>query len=171
MGEVRIYQPARPERRKDKKGVVVRGVFERVFGQDTRTEELAKVIRDGLAVTVVDRLQAELDTQQATVLKLVGISPATYTRRRARGKVNPAKKTKAVIARLSQEESGRVYRVTAVVDDAVQLFEGDRQAALRWLKEPAKALGGATPLDYLDTEAGADAVRDLIGRLEHGVIT
>jgi putative toxin-antitoxin system antitoxin component (TIGR02293 family) len=53
----------------------------------------------------------------------------------------------------------------------LQLFEGDRTAAQRWLNEPAKALGGSKPIDYLDTEAGAEAVHDLILRLEHGVIT
>lgn len=51
------------------------------------------------------------------------------------------------------------------------MFEGDKNAAVAWLKRPAKALGGSTPLDYLDTAAGAEAVHDLITRLEHGVIT
>lgn len=54
---------------------------------------------------------------------------------------------------------------------AVQLFDGDQAASDRWLSEPAKALGGRTPLEALALEGGAEAVRDLIGRLEHGVIT
>ena len=54
---------------------------------------------------------------------------------------------------------------------ALNLFAGDQAAADRWLKTPAKALGGRTPLEVLALEGGADAVRDLIGRLEHGVIT
>ena len=51
------------------------------------------------------------------------------------------------------------------------LFEGDSEAARRWLNEPAKALGGNTPLQHLDTEAGAGEVQDLIGRLQQGVVT
>ncbi len=53
----------------------------------------------------------------------------------------------------------------------MRLFAGDRTAAKRWLNEPAKALAGSSRNRYSDTEAGAEAVRDLILRLEHGVIT
>ena len=53
--------------------------------------------------------------------------------------------------------------------NALQLFEGDSEQARRWLSQPARALGGVSPLAYLDTEAGAAEVRRLIGRLEHGV--
>ncbi len=42
--------------------------------------------------------------------------------------------------------------------------------ARQWLEQSAKALGGRTPMEYLETEAGANEVEDLIGRLEHGVI-
>lgn len=67
--------------------------------------------------------------------------------------------------------SKREGKAAEVMDEALRLFEGDREAALLWLNRPAKALGGVTPMSCLDTIAGADAVRDLIGRLEYGVIT
>jgi len=53
----------------------------------------------------------------------------------------------------------------------LQLFEGDAESARRWLSEPAKALGGDSPLQHLTTEAGVAQVLDLIGRLEYGVYT
>jgi putative toxin-antitoxin system antitoxin component (TIGR02293 family) len=132
----------------------------------------------------VDRLQVELGTAQAVVLKLTHISPATLTRRRASAARQRVARTAAskpaaakesrktpAPARLSPEESDRIYRVASIIDSADQLFEGDHEAALRWLKEPSRALGGVTPLDCLETEAGTEMVRDLIGRLEYGVIT
>lgn len=67
--------------------------------------------------------------------------------------------------------SKREDTATEVMNEAARLFEGDRKAALLWLNQPAKALGGVTPMSCLDTKAGVDAVRDLIGRLEHGVIS
>ena len=70
---------------------------------------------------------------------------------------------------LSLEESDRVYRIASAYRNALRLFEDDADSAQRWLGEPVKALGGATPLQHLDTEAGAAQVHDLIGRLEHGV--
>jgi putative toxin-antitoxin system antitoxin component (TIGR02293 family) len=53
----------------------------------------------------------------------------------------------------------------------VQLFEGDADAARRWLTTPSKELDNTAPLDFARTELGAREVEDLIGRLEHGVFT
>jgi putative toxin-antitoxin system antitoxin component (TIGR02293 family) len=54
---------------------------------------------------------------------------------------------------------------------ATELYDGDEEAAREWLRKPAPALDGETPLDHADTEAGAREVEVLIGRLEHGVYT
>ena len=100
-----------------------------------------------------------LDVSQRELLRTIALSSATLTRRRAKNK------------HLSPQESDRVYRIAAAYLAALRLFEGDEEAARRWFREPAKVLGGNTPLEHLDTEAGADEVQDLIGRLEHGVVT
>lgn len=55
--------------------------------------------------------------------------------------------------------------------ESVELFEGDRQAAERWLSTPVRGLGYQTPHDMLSSETGIDQVRTLIGRLEHGILT
>jgi putative toxin-antitoxin system antitoxin component (TIGR02293 family) len=47
----------------------------------------------------------------------------------------------------------------------------DPQLARKWLKEPSWALGDVIPLQYADTELGAQEVEDLLGRIEHGVFT
>ena len=54
---------------------------------------------------------------------------------------------------------------------ALDLFEGDEASTNRWLRTPAKALGGHTPNEVLEVEGGVEAVRDLIGRIEHGIVT
>ena len=43
--------------------------------------------------------------------------------------------------------------------------------ARQWLEEPNRALGGASPLEMLDTDVGAEAVRDVLGRIEDGVFS
>ena len=63
----------------------------------------------------------------------------------------------------------RIARIAMLFDEAVELFEGDRARASHWFRSPRKALGGAAPIEYADTEPGAREVRDLIGRIEHGV--
>ncbi len=119
---------------------------------------LVEAIRAGFPARVVDALARELDLPIGELLAVLGLAPATLSRRRrARKPLTPA-------------ESDRIYRILSAWQAALRLFEGDEAAARRWLKRPARALGGVSPLGQLDTEAGADAVHDLIGRLEHGVV-
>ena len=53
---------------------------------------------------------------------------------------------------------------------ATEVFE-DEAAAREWLKSPAVAFGGESPLSFADTEIGAREVEILLGRLEHGVFS
>jgi putative toxin-antitoxin system antitoxin component (TIGR02293 family) len=48
---------------------------------------------------------------------------------------------------------------------------GSKDRARQWLMNPQRALGGQKPLDYADTEPGAEEVMNLLGRLEQGVFT
>ncbi|WP_242281313.1 antitoxin Xre/MbcA/ParS toxin-binding domain-containing protein [Pantoea deleyi] len=58
-----------------------------------------------------------------------------------------------------------------VLTAASKLFRDDRSRLVDWLETPAKALGGRKPAELTTTVAGAEAVINLIGQLEHGVIT
>jgi putative toxin-antitoxin system antitoxin component (TIGR02293 family) len=115
------------------------------------------LVRSGLPTSVIEGLARSLGISQRELLAAAAIAPATLARRRNAG------------GRLSPAESDRVYRIADCLGDAIRLFEGELGAARAWLMEPARALGGATPFDYLATEVGANEVRRLIGRLEHGV--
>ena len=68
-------------------------------------------------------------------------------------------------------ESERLARLAGLVNQAVQLFEGEIPAPIAWLRTPAKALANQPPLAMAETEIGARAVEDSIGRLEYGVFT
>jgi len=61
-------------------------------------------------------------------------------------------------------------RIKSVVDHAEEVF-GSSQAAERWLTEPSPALDFLTPLAMLNTEAGAQIVSEILGRIEHGVFS
>ena len=87
---------------------------------------------------------------------LIGIPERTLARRRS-------------VGRLAPEESERLLRISNIFEKAVELFEGDADAAVQWLTTPKKALKGQEPLQYSRTEPGAREVENLIGRVEHGV--
>ncbi len=52
--------------------------------------------------------------------------------------------------------------------EALELFEGDIGAKNRWMTLPQASLGGRKPSEMLRSEEDIEAVRLLIGRLEHG---
>jgi putative toxin-antitoxin system antitoxin component (TIGR02293 family) len=47
----------------------------------------------------------------------------------------------------------------------------NQETATRWLKRPNRALGGAAPLDLIDTELGARSVENVLGRIAYGSVS
>jgi putative toxin-antitoxin system antitoxin component (TIGR02293 family) len=62
----------------------------------------------------------------------------------------------------------KVARVHDVLDRTAEVL-GSRQAGRAWLTRPNPALGGKTPLSLLDTSLGWAEVKQILGRIEHGV--
>jgi putative toxin-antitoxin system antitoxin component (TIGR02293 family) len=120
------------------------------------TAGIIEKINAGFPVTLLEKFAQESDLPLEKVAEAVRIPSRTLTRRRAQGRLQP-------------DESERLLRVSTLFEKAVALFEGDKDAALRWLEAPQPALAGMPPLEFAKTEVGAREVEDLIGRLEHGV--
>jgi len=120
--------------------------------------ELAQAVREGLPSSALDfvlaRLGQRLDSQ-VDVFGVVG-NARTLRRKRAEG------------TRLSARESDRLARLARVMVRAEESL-GDEERAMRLLARPNRALGGHRPLTLLDTDAGARAVAQVLGRIEHGV--
>ncbi len=66
------------------------------------------------------------------------------------------------------KESEKVLRLIRVSTRADEVL-GDRETAREWMQIPNRALGMQSPQELLDTDIGADAVLDILGRIEHGV--
>ena len=58
-----------------------------------------------------------------------------------------------------------------VTEKAVELFDGDREAACDWLRQPQPVLGGGVPIELAQTRQGAEDVEALINRIEQGVFS
>ncbi len=115
-------------------------------------------IKAGIPYSAFERLQKAVGIPQKNLAEAVNINLRTLTRRKKELKFH-------------SDESERLLRIGRIVDRTMELMEGDPHSVKRWLSSPAKALGGKTPLEYADTEPGAREVMNLIGRLEHGVIS
>lgn len=118
-------------------------------------------VKQGLPVREFDALRELLDLTVEDLATRVGLSPATLSRRRR----EPGG------GRLDSEHSDRLMRYARLYWQVVQLHGGHEVSARNWLKRPAPALEGATPLDFADTEVGGREVEILIQRLDHGVYT
>jgi putative toxin-antitoxin system antitoxin component (TIGR02293 family) len=117
-----------------------------------------RLIERGLPFGAIERLAGTTGMTYEQIKKLVGLTGATFLRRRQAGKLSPA-------------ESERVLRVSRLFEQAVDLFGGDQAGAQKWLDTPLPVLGDRPPIALARTEVGAREVEDLIGRIQHGVIS
>lgn len=132
--------------------------FWKLIGVPARGPALHAAIKAGMPYTVYKKLARETGLEQKELAEYTVIKPATLQRRAKDGRFKP-------------EESDRLYRFAEVYKAALDLFEGDAKAARRWLDTPVKGLGGRRPLEMVSTSAGSKTVLDLIGRLEHGIVS
>ena len=121
-------------------------------------DDLIRQLERGFAFKTLQSLESRSGLALPRLAGIIGIPERTLARRR-------------VSRRLTPEESERLLRISAVFEDAVDVFEGDVAAAVKWLTSPRRALGDRTPLAYSRTEPGAREVENLIGRLEHGIFS
>lgn len=73
-----------------------------------------------------------------------------------------------IFGNLTLEQSDRVRRLVRMIMEAEYTF-GTEAKAHTWLRRPNALLGGETPLDRLDTDAGTKQIETLLGRIAHGI--
>ena len=122
------------------------------------TLDLVEHVERGLNFNSVERLRQKMGIPMKAMAEQLQIKFRTLLRRKAEGRLHP-------------DESDRVLRASRLFSHAVELFDGNEEAARRWLLAPQRALGGAVPLEFARSEVGAREVERIIGRLEHGVFT
>jgi len=122
------------------------------------TAALMKRLDDGISYAAFERLKRKLGVSSKELGDATLITQRTLARRKKAGRLNP-------------DESDRLVRVARVFSRAIELFEGDSEGAQEWIVRPNRAFGGVSPFEMARTEIGAREVENLIGRIEHGVIS
>lgn len=112
-------------------------------------------VRAGLPTAALDRLQSQLGVADARLAPMLGVSPRTLRRRRTAGT-------------LTLHESDRLVLLAEVVALAQRALDG-ADPAREWLRAPHPLLGGASPLDRMDTVVGMNEVKTMLGHIEHGM--
>lgn len=118
--------------------------------------QVTRQLKTGFPYGALTRFQKQSGLTLEAITQVLQMPRRALAYRNARGSLTP-------------QESERLLRLALVFEKAVDLFEGNTDAARDWLKASNKALAGESPLAMMETEIGAREVEDLIGRLEHGV--
>ena len=108
----------------------------------------------GIKRSAFDRLKLLTQTSSKELVDVVRIPTRTLARREV----------------FHPDESERILRVAVAFQRTIEVFENLAKAR-QWFSKPKKALGGKTPLQFVDTEIGADEVTNLLGRIEQGVFS
>jgi putative toxin-antitoxin system antitoxin component (TIGR02293 family) len=125
---------------------------------DDDAVDVVQHLEKGFPFAALLRFQKTSGLTMSHIAELIRIPSRTLIRRKAKG-------------RLELEESERLLRISRIFEKAVTLFEGDKDAARRWLTAPSDEFDGGPLLSFARTEVGAREVEDLIGRLEYGVFS
>ena len=128
---------------------------EKVVGKPVTCDlDIARLIRDGLPVDVIDRMIGDKTVTPDEVKRII-MAPKAIAERRRKGGLTP-------------EQSERVIRAARIIAEALETF-GSRDKALTWMRRACAVLGGKAPIDLLDTDEGAGLVESLLGRIAHGL--
>ena len=113
----------------------------------------------GVSPDILIRLVELVRSDIQTICHLAGLSQSTVNRKLRHG------------IPLTLAQGTRIHGVIQILDAAISLHGGDFAMAMSWLHCPAKGLGGEKPASVLTTAMGVQAVVDLIGRTEHGIVS
>ncbi len=117
-------------------------------------EYVRNSLSHGLHKDVFPRLKTVLDTTGDDLCQVIRVPARTVARREL----------------FKPDESERILRVASVFQRAIEVL-GSLDKARRWFSSPKRALNGKTPMEFCDTEPGAEEVTNLLGRIEYGVFT
>lgn len=126
--------------------------------------ERIAMIKRGVRAIDLQHVIADLAITQGTALKALNLSQATVNKKAKQGQT------------LSPDESERVIGLARLVGQLEAMVqesgnaEGFDAAAWmsRWLNEPLPALGGARPIELMDTMEGQGVVSSMLARMQSG---
>lgn len=126
--------------------------------------ERISMIKQGVPASEAKQMIADLCFDQQVLLPALKLSPATVNRKAARNEpLTPSESERVIgVARL-------VGQLQAMIEESGDPDGFDAPAWLsKWLREPVPALGGARPVDLLDTMEGQSLVSQALAQIQSG---
>lgn len=117
--------------------------------------DLIEITRKGLPKIVVYSICEVLDVSMDRLSDLLHISHRTL-QRKANEDLLPIPITE------------QLFEIAEVVSEGIEVF-GTLENFRRWLHSTPYIFQGQKPLDFLDTRFGTQYVRNILGRIAHGI--
>jgi len=114
------------------------------------------IASQGINANVIKNFSGFFELNRAATASLFDISAPTIYRWTKAGK------------KLERNFAVKLFELTDLFIYGADVF-GDKENFFKWLKLPNTALGGMEPMELLEIPGGISKVKDVIGRIEHGV--
>jgi putative toxin-antitoxin system antitoxin component (TIGR02293 family) len=117
--------------------------------------EAVRSIREGYPARILKSASSFFGVPDARIQSIAHVPASTASR---------LEKNEAKIDAAATE---RVYRMGTVTRMAIEVLE-DEETAIQWMRQPNRVFGDVAPLELMDTEPGAVAVRQVLNAIATG---
>lgn len=129
-------------------------------GTDKRLHEMSgmekiNLVRKGLTKSDLEQVKENYGLDYATLAQVLSVAKATLFNKKG-------------TARFGAALSEKIFALADLYAYGYMVF-GEKDRFNRWLDQENKALGFVKPISLLDTMIGVEEVKNIIGRIEHGV--
>lgn len=118
--------------------------------------ELIEAVEEGLPAKFYSTIQKEIGLSNAEIAKILGVS-IRYL------------KDKKQTDQLNTKASERLVKLYELWNFGLDTFDGNAENFKEWLRAPLVVLHGKTPLNLMKNLIGMEMIKELLGRIEHGV--
>ncbi len=115
-----------------------------------------QIASQGISADVIKNFSKFFDLNREVTSSLFDISAPTIYRWTKSNK------------KLERNFTVKLFELTDLFIYGEDVF-ADKEIFFKWLKLPNTALGGMEPIELLEIPGGISKVKDIIGRIEHGV--
>jgi putative toxin-antitoxin system antitoxin component (TIGR02293 family) len=128
------------------------------IGQKVHNEaDLMRISEEGMPVGIIRAILEKMTFTNKEISKFLDISESTL-HRYLRSDLN----------RLKKDEAEKAFHISKVIAKGLEIF-GNKRDFLNWLHNSNMALGGAKPIDWMNSSIGRDQLLDLLVRIEYGM--
>lgn len=130
------------------------------LGEKPKSEfDLARIVRKGLPLTIQSAFLSHGMTKDE--FHLIVIPHRTFHRRTER-------RNKGIEEVLTPDEADKAVRAARVLTLAERVF-ANHEKAFSWMRKAKKRFNGETPMEMLQTEAGARLVEQMLVQVDEGM--